>query len=94
MQGLRSSLAFRDITERKRAAAQIEMLKVSIHQHFDSAYWLDTDNQFVYVNDSACKALGYTREELLGQPVTLIASNVTPHHLHEVWRRLRDTVIL
>jgi PAS domain S-box-containing protein len=80
-----------DITERKRATEQIEMLKVSIDKHFDGAYWLDTNNQFVYVNDSACKALGYNREELLGKTVTMIAPNATPHILEDVWKRLRET---
>jgi PAS domain S-box-containing protein len=80
-----------DITERKRATEQLEMLKVSIDRHFDGAYWMDTNNRFVYVNDSACKALGYTREELLGQPVTLIAPLATPQRMQEVWKSLRET---
>ncbi len=80
-----------DTTERKRATEQLEMLKVTVDKHFDGAYWLDTNNRFVYVNDSACKALGYTREELLGQPITLIATHVTPLRLQEVWKRLRET---
>ena len=82
---------FEDITERKRAIEQLEMLKVSIDNHFDAAYWLDTNNQFVYVNDSACKVLGYAREELLGQLLTLIAPRATPQSLEEVWKRLRET---
>jgi PAS domain S-box-containing protein len=80
-----------DISARKRAMEQIEMLKFSIDKHFDAAYWMDTDSRFVYVNDTACKTLGYTREELLGQPLTTIAPNATPHLLEEVWKRLRKT---
>jgi len=80
-----------DITERKRATEQLEMLKFSIDQHFDGAYWMDTDNRFVYVNDTGCKNLGYTREELLGQPLTIIAPHVTPSTLQDVWERLRQT---
>ncbi len=80
-----------DVTERKRAVEQLEMLKVSIDQHFDMAYWMDTDNRFVYVNDSGCKALGYTREELLGQPITLIAPKASPQILRAVWKGLRET---
>jgi PAS domain S-box-containing protein len=87
--GLHGTL--QDITERKRATEQLEMLKVSIDKHFDGAYWMDANNQFVYVNDTACKALGYAREELLGKPVTMIAPNATPHLLEEVWKRLRET---
>jgi len=80
-----------DITERKRATEQNELLKVAIDNHFDAAYWMDTSNKFFYVNDTACAAVGYAREELLGQPVTLLAPNVTPERLQEVWQQLRET---
>ena len=80
-----------DITERKRATEQNELLKVSIDKHFDAAYWMDTSNQFVYVNDTACTAVGYTREELLGQSVSMLAPNASPQSLQEVWRQLRET---
>ncbi len=80
-----------DITERKRAMEQLEMLKVSIDRHFDAAYWMDTGNQLVYVNDTACKALGYAREELLGKPPTMFAPDATAQTLGEVWKRLRET---
>ncbi len=80
-----------DITERKRTTEQIEMLKVSIDKHFDAAYWMDTSNQFVYVNDAACASLGYAREELLGQPVTMVAPKAMPQSLQEVWQQLRET---
>ncbi len=80
-----------DISIRKRATEQLEMLKVSIDKHFDGAFWLDSSNQIVYVNDSACQALGYAREELLGQPITLIAPQATPDRLQGVWKALRDT---
>jgi len=80
-----------DVTERKRVTEQLEMLKVSVDKHFDAAYWMDADNKFVYVNDSACKAVGYAREELIGQPITLITPTATPRFLEEVWNRLRMT---
>jgi PAS domain S-box-containing protein len=89
--GLHGTL--QDITERKQAAERLEMLKLSIDSHFDSAYWMDTDNRFVYVNDTACKTLGYTREELLGQSVSLVSPGITPQHLQGVWNRLRETGI-
>ena len=86
--GLRGSAL--DITERKQATEQLEMLKVSIDKHFDSAYWMDTGNRFIYVNDTACKTLGYTRDELLGQPLSLISPQATPQLLQGVWNRLRE----
>ena len=80
-----------DITERKRVTEQLELLKASIDTHFDAAYWMDASNRFVYVNDTACKGLGYAREELLGQPVTLVAPRATAQRLEGVWKSLRET---
>ena len=76
---------------RRREMEQLKMLKVSADKHFDGAFWMDANNQFIYVNDTACKVLGYAREELLGKPVTMIAPNATPQILKEVWKSLRET---
>jgi PAS domain S-box-containing protein len=74
-----------DITERKRAEEEVEMLKHSIDVHYDGAYWIDSDNKFVYVNDAGCKALGYTREELIGKTIYEVNSKVTVERMKEVW---------
>ncbi len=65
------------------------LLKQGIDAHFDGAYWMDAENRFVYLNDAACRVLGYTREELLGQPLALINPRATPERLAWVWQRLR-----
>ena len=64
------SSIMRDITERKRAEEEVRLLKHSIDVHYDSAYWMNTDNEFIYVNEAACKALGYEREELIGMTIS------------------------
>ncbi|WP_395730461.1 PAS domain S-box protein [Prosthecobacter sp.] len=83
-----------DITERKQATEQNELLKVSIDKHFDAAYWMDSSNNFVYVNDSACSSLGYTREELLGRSISMVAPKATPQALQNVWTQLRESGFL
>ncbi|MGD0165999.1 MAG: PAS domain S-box protein [Gaiellaceae bacterium] len=81
--------AFADISERKRAEEQLALLKHSIDSHYDGAYWMDADDRFFYVNDAACEAVGYEREELIGQPVTLINPRATPDAMKNVWEQLR-----
>ncbi|VVB92310.1 Methyl sulfide methyltransferase-associated sensor [uncultured archaeon] len=81
--------AARDITESKRAQEQIELLKHSIDIHYDGAYWMDTGNRFVYVNDAGCKALGYGREELIGKSIGEVNPRATPERMKSVWERLR-----
>lgn len=43
-----------------------ELLRVfrqSLDRSMDAVYWMDADSRFVYVNDEACRSLGYTRDE-------------------------------
>jgi PAS domain S-box-containing protein len=53
-----------DITERKRAEQALVMYQYSIDQASDAIFWMNRDAEFTYVNDQACRSLGYTREEL------------------------------
>lgn len=78
-----------DITDSMQAEEQIEMLKHSVDVHCDGAYWMDTENKFVYVNDAGCRILGYSREELIGSPVTIVNPRATPEVMQQVWKRLR-----
>lgn len=29
----------------------------------DAVFWMDADSRFIYVNDEACRSLGYSRDE-------------------------------
>ncbi len=66
----------RDITERKRAEEerrqaeeQRAVLECAMDRIHEAAYLIADDGHFVYVNGEACRALGYSREELLGMSV-------------------------
>jgi PAS domain S-box-containing protein len=82
--------AFIDLTERRRAEEDIKLLKHSIDVHYDAAYWMDTDNRFIYVNDAACASLGYERDELLGKTIFDISPHRTEEAMKEFWERLRE----
>ncbi len=55
----------RDITERTRAEQTLQMFQFSIDQASDAIFWMTEDASFSYVNEQACRSLGYTREELM-----------------------------
>ncbi len=38
----------------------------------DGVFWADNDSNFVYVNEAACRELGYSKSELLKMKVTQI----------------------
>ena len=79
----------KDISEQRRAEEENALLKRAIDAHTDGAYWMDTSNRFVYVNDAACAMVGYAPEELIGAPLTLVNEQATPEALEVVWERLR-----
>ncbi|MEN8126619.1 MAG: PAS domain S-box protein [Planctomycetota bacterium] len=59
----------RDITERKLAEQRLRFTQFAVDHTGEAAYWTDSDARFVYVNEAACRSLGYTREELLTMSV-------------------------
>jgi PAS domain S-box-containing protein len=54
-----------DITERKRVEQNLQMFEFSIDQASDAIFWMTREAGFSYVNEQACRSLGYTREELM-----------------------------
>ncbi|MGA3285049.1 MAG: PAS domain S-box protein [Verrucomicrobiota bacterium] len=55
----------RDISERKHAEQDLQMFEFSIDQASDAIFWMTREAGFSYVNEQACRSLGYTREELM-----------------------------
>ncbi|NQT78244.1 MAG: PAS domain S-box protein, partial [Bacteroidetes bacterium] len=70
-----------DITFRKKAVEDLRLTQFSVDLSADAAFWMGKDARFFYVNDAACKALGYTKEELL----RMTAFDVDKHFRKESW---------
>ena len=86
-----------DITERRRAAEALaaamrenEALLRTLHSHAIVSV-TDTEGRIVEVNDMFCAISGYTREELLGQPHSIVNSGVhAASYWAAMWQRIRD----
>ena len=58
-----------DISDRKRAEREINRLRAAMNSTLDSIFLSEPRTmQLLYVNDTACRRLGYTREQLLQKP--------------------------
>lgn len=67
--------------ERKKAEEALQFTQFAIDRSSDAAFWMDPDARFIYVNDAACRALGYSREELLTKTV----QDIDPEFPAEAW---------
>jgi PAS domain S-box-containing protein/diguanylate cyclase (GGDEF)-like protein len=55
-----------DISDRKRAEEEVQRLRAAMDATVDAIFLTDPHTmRFLYVNDSGCRRLGYTREQLL-----------------------------
>lgn len=59
----------RDITERKQNEEDLRLYFYSLSQIKDRVVITDLEGNIFYINDSTCRMLGRTREELIGQNV-------------------------
>jgi PAS domain S-box-containing protein len=80
-----------EIAERKRVEEALRLTQFSVDHAGDAVFWMGSDARFIYVNETACRSLGYSREELLAMTVHDIDPNfpteVWPEHWEDVTRR-------
>jgi two-component system, sensor histidine kinase and response regulator len=80
-----------DITERERAEQRLKFTQYAVDNAADAVFWIrPTDGGLEYVNESACKVLGYTKEELLATPVSDVAPDFTCATLQAQTQVLRE----
>ena len=78
----------RDITMRKQMEETLELMKFSIDHSEEAIYWVKPDGGFYYVNDAACRMLGYTREELQSMSVTDVDKNIKASNIPRQFGKL------
>jgi PAS domain S-box-containing protein len=71
-----------DITKRKQAEERLELMQFSVDRAADAAFYICPDGKFFYVNEAACKSLGYSHEELLSMSI----HDIDPGFAAEGWR--------
>ncbi len=70
-----------DITARKKSEEALRLTQFAVDRAGDAAYWMGPDGRLIYVNDQACKVLGYSRGELLSMTI----HQINPDFPEEVW---------
>ncbi len=78
----------RDMTDRKLADEALRFAQFATDHAADAIYWMGADARFIYVNQTACRALGYSREELLSMTV----HDIDPDYPAETWPKVWEEI--
>jgi len=78
-----------DITDRKRSDVALRLTQFTVDRGSEATYWMSRDGSLIYVNDRACEALGYSREELLSMKIQEINPDFPPERWPLHWDELR-----
>jgi PAS domain S-box-containing protein len=94
LEELAADLAFGIVTLRSRAARQraeqeVALLSSALDKVREAAFLIDDRGRFHYVNEEACRVLGYPRAELLGMGVADIDPEFPAERWSDHWRDLK-----
>lgn len=79
-----------DITQRRQAEAALRRSQFALDHISDSVFWITEDARFSYVNEAACRSLGYTEAELLAMSVGGVDPTFQAAHWAKHWAELRQ----
>jgi PAS domain S-box-containing protein len=85
----RMSGSVQDIHDLKSAVTAADMAHFSIENTTMEIYWINENSEFAYVNDFACQALGYTREELYSLTVPDMSPDLPLEEWTDHWQALK-----
>jgi PAS domain S-box-containing protein len=88
----RVACVLQDITERKESEQSLKLFRALIDQSNDAVEVVDPETlRFLDVNETACKDLGYSREELLAMTVFDINPYLNESGRIEIQKELRES---
>ena len=82
-------VVFRDITERRRAEATSHILASIVEASDDAIISKDLNGIVTSWNKGAERMLGYSAEEIIGQPISILAAPDRPDEQSEILERIK-----
>ncbi len=80
----------RDITNRRKLEASLRLTQLSVDRAADLIHWVAPDGRLLYVSDSTCLRLGYSREELLAMTIFDLDPVLTGKTWEEQWHEMQE----
>jgi len=81
--------SIREITQQKHREQQLRLTQAASDHAPDSIFWIDEQARIRYVNESTCRELGYSREELLNMSVPDLNPALSPDEWIDHWQKLK-----
>lgn len=79
-----------DIARYKQPEQVLRLAQLTLERAADGVVWVNAAGRHVYLNDTACQMLGYTREELLARTIFDIDANVTWDMWQALWQHVQQ----
>lgn len=83
-----------DITQRKLAEGRLRRTQYAVDHATDGIFVIGHDGYFLDVNESACRRLGYTKQELLTKSVMDIDPDFPQETWNAFWEEFKQTKLL
>lgn len=80
----------RDITDRKQSEHNLQIMSTALANINQGVFLLDSNSRLRYVNEAACKSLGYTKEELMELKLPDIDPDFKNELRHEYFKLARE----
>lgn len=78
-----------DVSSRRELEERLMLTQYAVDHFTDSSIWLDYGGRIVYVNEEACRLLGYSREQLLSIDMWDIDPRYSPGRYRDVWESIK-----
>lgn len=79
-----------EIAERKHIQERLVLVDFALNHVQEAAYLIDASSRFIYVNDESSRALGYSREALLGMGLHHIERDFPQEQFTQAWQKLEQ----
>jgi PAS domain S-box-containing protein len=75
---------------RQHAEELLRLTQFSIDRAADSVFWLNSEGKVLFVSEATCRALGYTREELLGMSIDQVDPSLSGPRYRRNWAKIEE----
>jgi diguanylate cyclase (GGDEF)-like protein/PAS domain S-box-containing protein len=78
------------MTSKAQIPSLLQLTQFTVDRAADAIFWVGSNGSFIYVNNAACRSLGYSRDELLRLSVFDIDPNFPAEIWPKYWKELRE----